>query len=194
MSRRWSIIQCDSNTDIINLRILNIRIEWWIETEGEAHRSRCCLVLQYYHKIYKFVQQILYKSIQKQQESKGDDSKYKIKNQSKREILSGGKRKKVTTKKGKATQILLAHREILIAKHLEPVSFAMGPEPVIPREFLMTSLHRTNIMIKMSSHEVAMDRAPIHPTVAERAPTFQLGIGSFSFVLLNVVRPQVGEH
>jgi len=57
------VIQYDSNTDIISLKKLSIRIEWWIETEGEAHWNRCCLALQYYHKIHKFVQKILYKTI-----------------------------------------------------------------------------------------------------------------------------------
>jgi hypothetical protein len=56
------------------------------------------------------------------------------------------------TKKGKIMWILLAHREVLIVSYLKPVSFAMGPELVTPREFLMTSLHRTNITIEMSSH------------------------------------------
>jgi len=58
----------------------------------------------------------------------------------------------------------------------------------------MTSLHWTNVTVKMRRHEVAMNRAPVHLPIAERAPTLQLGICSVPFVLVNIVLVQVGKH
>jgi hypothetical protein len=97
------------------------------------------------------------------------------------------------TKKRKILR--LAHCKVLIARHVEPVNLAMGPELVIPCKSLMTALHRTNKTIEMGSHYVAMDRAPGHPAVTERAPTLQIRIRRTPFVVVDLVRPlEVHEH